>query len=202
MAAQGIGLDRREGDGPSGAEAKICQRCGSAFTRPKRVGMKLFASRRYCSRTCRDDAATKSTPRNCEFCGAKLPRRVASIRKYCDRKCMAAAFLARPKKPSPGWAAAHSHARKICPAGACARCGRGGRTDVHHIDENWQNNTPANLERLCRGCHLKEHQHADTPEAAARRQAAIQKTWATRRANALARGKADRAGPKIGRVGE
>ena len=28
---------------------------------------------------------------------------------------------------------------------------------MHHKDENWQNNRAENLERLCRSCHMKEH---------------------------------------------
>ena len=79
-------------------------------------------------------------------------------RKYCGRGCMAQAFEARPKKIDPGWMTAHYHARKIAPqADCCVKCGRMGRTDVHHKDEDWQNNSPENLERLCRSCHIKEH---------------------------------------------
>lgn len=57
----------------------------------------------------------------------------------------------------PGWAAAHQVARGVCPPGPCRKCGALGRTDVHHKDEDWQNNSPSNLERLCRLCHKELH---------------------------------------------
>jgi 5-methylcytosine-specific restriction endonuclease McrA len=40
----------------------------------------------------------------------------------------------------------------------CAECGATGVVlDVHHIDENHQNNDPANLMVLCHTCHGKKH---------------------------------------------
>ena len=63
-------------------------------------------------------------------------------RKFCDRGCMAKAFDARPIKPDPSWMTAHWHARKACSPEPCAICGSTGRTDVHHKDENWRNNSP------------------------------------------------------------
>ena len=111
----------------------------------------------------------KSTPlKYCAHCETQLERKrfnsgvleslfAFSRRKYCDRGCMAKAFEAKPKKTSPGWMTAHYHARKICPPGPCVSCGRPDRAEVHHKDENWQNNSPENLERLCRSCHLKAH---------------------------------------------
>lgn len=29
--------------------------------------------------------------------------------------------------------------------------------DVHHKDHNHRNNSPENLERICRRCHVREH---------------------------------------------
>lgn len=84
-------------------------------------------------------------------------------RKFCGRGCMAEAFKARPKKLNPGWMTAHYHARKAAPQrDRCERCGKKGRTDVHHRDEDWRNNLPENLERLCRSCHMKEHRQKPT----------------------------------------
>lgn len=114
-------------------------------------------------------AHRKPTPlRHCEHCGAQLERKRLpngdleylihfNRRKFCGRSCMGAAFDERPVKPDAGWMTAHYHARKICPPGHCSHCGKTGRTDVHHKDENWRNNSPDNLVRLCRSCHLKEH---------------------------------------------
>ena len=107
--------------------------------------------------------------KHCMHCGSLLGRKrfssgrledmgVFQRRKYCDKTCMAAAFDAKPVKADPNWMTAHHHARKACPAGPCSHCGKPGRTDVHHKDENWRNNSPDNLIRLCRSCHIKAHQ--------------------------------------------
>lgn len=48
------------------------------------------------------------------------------------------------------------HAHRIHGNGPCERCGRDAR-DVHHRDGDWRNNAPQNLERLCRSCHVTEH---------------------------------------------
>lgn len=39
----------------------------------------------------------------------------------------------------------------------CERCGDAGPMEIHHRDRDRTNNDPANLEALCRGCHLAEH---------------------------------------------
>lgn len=80
-----------------------------------------------------------------------------SRKKYCDRKCMAAAFDAKPSKPDAGWATGHYHARRACPPGPCQKCGKPEASDVHHKDEDYRNNSSGNLMRLCRSCHMKEH---------------------------------------------
>lgn len=148
---------------------KDCEHCGREFSRPKGTGLKLFARRRYCSRTCFSAAKSEIPRRHCEYCGTELKRKIRPngeleprfphfvSRKFCDQGCMAAAFDARPVKSYPSWSTAHHHARKACPPGPCARCGTPCRTDVHHRDDDWRNNAPANLERLCRSCHIKEH---------------------------------------------
>lgn len=40
---------------------------------------------------------------------------------------------------------------------ACARCGSVESIEVHHKDRDRKNNTPSNLEVLCRKCHRSEH---------------------------------------------
>lgn len=52
--------------------------------------------------------------------------------------------------------AACERARRIAGNGPCERCGSPSR-DVHHRDGDWRNNAAANLERLCRSCHVTEH---------------------------------------------
>lgn len=114
-------------------------------------------------------ARKKPTPEKyCEFCGKRLERKRLpngdleylihfNRRKYCNQICMGKAFDAKPVKDDPAWMTAHHHARKICPRGPCVKCGRPMASDVHHKDENFQNNSPANLERICRSCHIRLH---------------------------------------------
>ena len=103
----------------------------------------------------------------CEHCGKQLARKripsgaLESLlhfgrRKFCDQRCMGAAFDARTPSGT-SWATTHYHARKIVPPGPCSRCGKPEATDVHHEDGNHQNNSPTNLSRICRSCHVKEH---------------------------------------------
>ena len=39
----------------------------------------------------------------------------------------------------------------------CNRCGNGPPLEVHHRDGDRRNNAPANLEPLCRDCHIRHH---------------------------------------------
>lgn len=107
----------------------------------------------------------------CEYCG-KLMHRVRfssgrledltafKRRKYCDRTCMRKAYIKFDNEQS--WSDAHTTARKVNELfndnqDTCELCGKVGRVDVHHIDENPQNNNPSNLQVLCRSCHMKIH---------------------------------------------
>ena len=118
-------------------------------------------------------AHKKPTPeKHCEFCGKKLERKTLpngdleylihfNARKFCDRVCWGKETEKRKKspnqKPDVKWSAAHRKARNICPKGDCQKCGKPDAKDVHHRDGNFRNNSPENLERICRSCHLKEH---------------------------------------------
>lgn len=113
-------------------------------------------------------AHKKPTPiKHCEHCGTQLERKRLpngdleylihfNRRKFCDQKCMGEAFDARPTTGT-SWSTTHYHARKLAPPGPCERCGKPQATDVHHEDGDHQNNSPKNLSRICRSCHIKEH---------------------------------------------
>lgn len=105
--------------------------------------------------------------KHCEHCAARLRRKrypngaLESLlhfgrRKFCDQKCMAAAFDARPSR-SEDWSTSHYHARKEVPLGPCSICGKPDATDVHHKDGNHLNNSRRNLVRICRSCHIRHH---------------------------------------------
>ena len=50
----------------------------------------------------------------------------------------------------------------------CERCGTGPPLECHHRDGDRTNNAPGNLEALCLGCHLREHDRLkDRPKARA-----------------------------------
>ena len=110
----------------------------------------------------------KPTPyKCCEHCGKQLERKrypngdLESLlhfgrRKFCNQECMGRAFEAKPSQ-SEDWSTCHYHARKLVPPGPCKTCGKLRATDVHHKDLDHTNNSPKNLERICRGCHTRLH---------------------------------------------
>jgi hypothetical protein len=110
----------------------------------------------------------KPTPEKyCEQCSTKLERKrlpsgdLESLlhfnrRKFCNSTCMGKAFDARPQR-SKTWDAYHYHARKMVPPGPCAVCEKPDALDVHHVDGNHTNNDIKNLQRTCRGCHIRAH---------------------------------------------
>jgi len=58
----------------------------------------------------------------------------------------------------------------------CVQCGRAGRLECDHIDRDWQGDPydPANLQTLCRLCHIEktrqENRREPTPAEAAWRE--------------------------------
>ena len=112
----------------------------------------------------------KELDRYCEYCGNKLERKrfngrledftVFSNRKYCNRECMKRDYL-KIGEHNQTCSNAHTTARKIneliLHKEVCELCGNDKNLDIHHIDENWQNNNFDNLVCLCRSCHMKEH---------------------------------------------
>lgn len=102
--------------------------------------------------------------RACQQCGARMERKVSngriedrtvfSRRKYCDRACMARAFI----KIDPTLAAFRVRAKKLRGA-TCEVCGATTGLSAHHLDENPKNNTPENVRTLCGSCHQIWHWH-------------------------------------------
>ena len=110
----------------------------------------------------------KPTPlKHCAYCGTVLERKRYpngdlecllhfGRRKYCNQECMGKAFDAKPSKTEK-WSTTHYHARKLLPTGRCEICGKSSAKDAHHRDGDHRNNSPENLQRVCRGCHTKLH---------------------------------------------
>lgn len=53
-----------------------------------------------------------------------------------------------------------NQARRMYAATECATCGSKTTLQRHHKDRNRENNTPENIEILCRECHKNEHMNA------------------------------------------
>jgi hypothetical protein len=101
----------------------------------------------------------------CPVCGDAFRSNAGrKSRRTCSEKC---ARVIRSGERSALWLgddvtpqAARARARRQVCVTACERCGHDGsryRLDVHHRDGNPYHNDPANLEVLCRSCHMREH---------------------------------------------
>lgn len=115
---------------------------------------------------------TKEYEHYCEFCGKLLVRKrflngrledfnVFKKRKYCNRECMKNNFLKIGDDYNQSYRNAHTTSKRInkniLKKDKCEICGSKENLDVHHKDNNWNNNNLDNLECLCRSCHSKEH---------------------------------------------
>lgn len=64
--------------------------------------------------------------------------------------------MARPRSADPGDAAWRRRTREAFPLGGmCRGCGRKKAAIRHHRDGNVRNLSPANVELLCRACHVE-----------------------------------------------
>lgn len=99
----------------------------------------------------------KTIEKYCAYCGKQITN---TNKKYCDRICMRKAFTHIGESNS-SWSNTHSTARIInnlfLHKDKCEKCGKTGKLDIHHIDENPNNNNLENLMCLCRSCHMKIH---------------------------------------------
>lgn len=105
----------------------------------------------------------KATPdRYCGCCGLALNRRRNSAgrlegyrdfmrRRFCSLSCA----NSRPKGGASR-KSMHYHARKLRGA-VCECCGGKDRLHAHHINEDWSDNSPTNIQTLCIFCHQFWH---------------------------------------------
>lgn len=110
----------------------------------------------------RRTALKRPTTRKCAGCGGRFEVRHATAR-YCSREC---ANRYAPRRPSKGpahyrWkgdaasvASKRARAQKAIPLGGCERCDRPA-VDRHYRDGDPGNGAAENVERLCRGCHMR-----------------------------------------------
>lgn len=105
-------------------------------------------------------------PRFCACCATLLERKringrledfgVFNRRKFCNQECMAKAM----HKDDPKRQAYNMRARKQSLKPACELCAATEKLSIHHMDRNWRNNSPANLQTLCASCHTSLHHAA------------------------------------------
>lgn len=97
-----------------------------------------------------------SSVRRCPVCGKRLKRRIYKgriedkaaykNRVYCSDRC------AEIAKHPDRWETYHLRARKH-KVNACEACGYTEKLHAHHIDGDYKNSDPDNIQTLCVWCH-------------------------------------------------
>lgn len=112
-------------------------------------------------------------PHYCLFCGKELVRKringrledftVYQRRKYCNMDCFQNDRILNFSKThhDQDYRCSHATAQKLAKrflnTEMCELCGSTKKLDVHHKDEDYNNNNITNLQILCRSCHMKIH---------------------------------------------
>ena len=104
------------------------------------------------------------TTRQCESCGAPLVRKryggtledrgVFLRRRFCDLRCSS---KARTKPDELAGRSAINKRLARSRSGSCAACGSTENLSTHHVNRNWRDNRPQNLQTLCSSCHTSLH---------------------------------------------
>lgn len=97
-------------------------------------------------------------PRWCETCGARLKRRrhesgrLEGYRDFMRRRFCSLSCANSRSKGGESRKTMHYHARKLR-GRECEACGATTRLQAHHINEDWTDNRPENIQTLCIRCH-------------------------------------------------
>ena len=101
-------------------------------------------------------------PRPCEHCATILQRkrnragRLEGFRDFMRRRFCSLSCANSRSKGGASRKASHYHARKMRVM-FCEACGSSKRLHAHHINEDWKDNSPANVQTLCIFCHAFWH---------------------------------------------
>lgn len=99
--------------------------------------------------------------KRCMICGCRFGRkrfngRLEDLTAFMARGFCSLTCANSRSKGGLSRKAFHARARKLTKA-ACEACGMGNRLHAHHVDEDWTNNAPANVQTLCVFCHQFWH---------------------------------------------
>lgn len=146
------------------AKKKNCKICDKEFiTRIDRV--------KFCSRDCSSKAASKPKIKfTCSWCKNDVYKKNKELRNsksghyFCNRECKENAQklggIKEIQPPHYGTAKINYRDFFVLEELYCRRCGYkefSCSVQIHHIDENHDNNTQSNLIPLCANCHFGLH---------------------------------------------
>ncbi|WP_233149480.1 HNH endonuclease signature motif containing protein [Herbaspirillum camelliae] len=100
--------------------------------------------------------------KRCTICGCRLARkrnqsgRLEDMTSFLRRNFCSLSCANSRSKGGLSRKAFHAQARKQRKE-SCEACGTKTRLHVHHLDEDWTNNDPSNLQTLCVFCHQYWH---------------------------------------------
>lgn len=104
----------------------------------------------------------KTREKRCGMCGARFQRRrfesgrLEDLAAFMKRQFCSLSCANSRTKGGLSRKAFHAQARKQRKP-HCECCGTSKRREVHHVNEDWTDNSPANLQTLCIFCHTFWH---------------------------------------------
>lgn len=144
-----------------------CKSCGKEHL--SRIGKRR--KNEFCSKECRTEfLKSQRVDVPCAWCNNQIQKSISRLNSksglyFCNRKCKdAAQKIGGIKEIMP----AHFGTAKIADYRSlftdeelvCSRCGYNefkSSVQIHHKDENRENNAKENLEPLCANCHMGLH---------------------------------------------
>src|SRR6266566_9049793 len=104
----------------------------------------------------------KPTPeKRCSMCGARFQRarfggRLEDLTAYMKRQFCSLSCSSSRTRGGLSRKAFHAQARKHRKT-YCEACGGNDRLHAHHVNEDWTDNSPVNIQTLCVWCHQFWH---------------------------------------------
>lgn len=98
----------------------------------------------------------------CQYCKKRLERNryhgvLEDYQRFLKRKTCGVLCMAKLMEKEKKTRSAYQKEAVKFRGDLCEKCGATTALSIHHKDEDWTNNAPANLMTLCSSCHLKLH---------------------------------------------